>query len=248
MKKYARLSALLACVFLLSTASAEASERVRLSQMRLADLGYYAGHFDGVMGPVTKIAIKDFQAYNGLPVSGKLTTKTYDLLVTQDYRHVHAKTVKHSNTKTVIETTTDNPWHFVSSATIPVRYGELRVDEDSHDEVHRFTITLNGRPFLRADNQPGELRISQVFNLSGEDAVIMTAWRGERNCMYKNYLITIHSNGISASTREFSSCAESSEVHEAFNALFVRFPGTMNKDGWASWDVWRYENSKLERL
>jgi hypothetical protein len=257
MKKYARFMAFIACALMLliglSPASAHTSqnEMVRRSQMRLADLGYYAGRYDGIIGPATRTALKDFQSHNGLTASGRLTTQTYDALVAVHDKQAHGRTTHYVATAGVDRlgtAVTKDPWHYVGTETIPVRFGTLKINEDAWDIVHRFTITLNDRPFLRADNQPGPLRVSEVFQLRGEDAILITAYRGERNCLYKNYLVTVHANGTSASSREFQSCAPSSEVHEAFDALFVRFPGTMNKDGWSSWDVWRYENAKLERL
>jgi hypothetical protein len=250
MKKFVRLLALTLCALCLLAVSAEASDMVRMTQIRLADLGYYAGRDDGILGPATKSAIKSFQRQNGLPANGKLTTETYDMLASIHDQRMPGRPVRYKSAHAAPEEQTipDDPWRFVETQTIPVRFGELKIDEEARDTVHRFTIMLNGRAFLRADNQPNSLRISKVFQLEGEDAVIMTAWRGEPNCMYKNYLITVHANGSSPFTREFTSCSPANEVHEAFNALFVRFSSAMSKDGWASWDVWRYENSKLERL
>ena len=73
----------------LSVASASAkdvsSPSVRLAQQRLIDLGYYAGNDDGAMGFATRDAIRDFQARNGLEVSGVLTPVTAQLLKDQDY-------------------------------------------------------------------------------------------------------------------------------------------------------------------
>jgi hypothetical protein len=245
MKISIRSSALLACAvfgFSLGASPAHATtfEMVRMSQIRLADLGYYAGQNDGAMGPAMQSAIKGFQAHNGLPISGQLTAQTYDLLLAQDYKRQSG--VAHASV------TPSNRWHHVGTERVPVRYGALNVNEDVKGSIHRYTVTLNGHPFLRADDQPGALRISKTFEMNGEDAVIMTAFSGEDGCAYKNYLVTIHNNGAAASSREIASCAPSSEMRMANNALFVRFPSTMNKDGWASWDVWRYENQMLVRL
>ena len=68
-----------------SPAHAATKEMVRASQMRLFDLGYYVGSYDGVVGTSTKSSIKHFQQDNKLPANGQLTQKTYDLLVALDY-------------------------------------------------------------------------------------------------------------------------------------------------------------------
>lgn len=47
---------------------------VRLAQEILAQLGYNPGPVDGVVGARTRAAIRAFQASEGLPVDGKLST------------------------------------------------------------------------------------------------------------------------------------------------------------------------------
>ena len=99
MKKFVRSSALIACAVLSfsismsSSARAEQGDMVRMSQMRLADLGYYSGADDGVLGPITSIALRDFQAYNRLPVTGSLNAETFNLLMAADFRIHHGAIV-----------------------------------------------------------------------------------------------------------------------------------------------------------
>lgn len=50
------------------------------AQAELADMGYYNGDVDGIVGPLTRQAIADFQADNGLPVDGHLNPPTQDAL------------------------------------------------------------------------------------------------------------------------------------------------------------------------
>jgi hypothetical protein len=52
-------------------------------QGRLANLGYYVGPIDGVIGPASKQAIRKFQQDNGLKVDGIAGPKTRDELVRQ---------------------------------------------------------------------------------------------------------------------------------------------------------------------
>lgn len=47
--------------------------RVRIAQTELNDLGYNAGPEDGVFGPTTRNAVRDYQSDNGLPVTGEVT-------------------------------------------------------------------------------------------------------------------------------------------------------------------------------
>jgi len=58
-------------------------QRVRTVQMELNDLGYNAGPEDGVFGPTTRNAVRNYQADNGLPVTGEVT----ESLVTHIRKH-----------------------------------------------------------------------------------------------------------------------------------------------------------------
>jgi peptidoglycan hydrolase-like protein with peptidoglycan-binding domain len=45
-------------------------------QSQLANLGYYRGVVDGAYGPMTNRAVLQYQADNGLPVTGRLDRAT----------------------------------------------------------------------------------------------------------------------------------------------------------------------------
>jgi Putative peptidoglycan binding domain len=49
---------------------------VREAQIALRDAGFYPGRIDGVMGPRTRAALREFQASQGLPQTGRLDTTT----------------------------------------------------------------------------------------------------------------------------------------------------------------------------
>jgi hypothetical protein len=46
------------------------------AQTRLARLGYYRGPIDGDFGPMTNRAIRNYQADYGLPITGRLDSRT----------------------------------------------------------------------------------------------------------------------------------------------------------------------------
>ena len=50
---------------------------VRLLQKRLSDWGYYRGPIDGIYGPETWRAVRDFQSKNGLTVDGIVGPETW---------------------------------------------------------------------------------------------------------------------------------------------------------------------------
>jgi peptidoglycan hydrolase-like protein with peptidoglycan-binding domain len=60
--------------------SADRSARVRMAQQALQDKGYNPGHIDGVMGPKTRAALKEFQQKEGLEANGQLDMTTMSRL------------------------------------------------------------------------------------------------------------------------------------------------------------------------
>ena len=51
-----------------------------LVQGALAQRGYYDGQIDGVLGPGTRSAIREFQRDNGLPVTGRIDSQLVQAL------------------------------------------------------------------------------------------------------------------------------------------------------------------------
>jgi len=49
-------------------------------QIALKNAGFYQGEIDGDIGPLTKEAIRQFQAKNDLAIDGKIGLKTWDVL------------------------------------------------------------------------------------------------------------------------------------------------------------------------
>ena len=63
--------------------------KIRGAQMRLSDLGYFVGWYDGVVGPKTRAAIKSFQHIHGLKADGRLNDKTYQAICMTQYMAHH---------------------------------------------------------------------------------------------------------------------------------------------------------------
>lgn len=58
-------------------------EQVKAVQQALKDKGHDPGEIDGVMGPKTQAAVKDFQSKEGLTASGQLDAETMSKLGVQ---------------------------------------------------------------------------------------------------------------------------------------------------------------------
>ena len=286
MKNFLHASALTCAALCLSIgivasptiARADGTATVQAAQMRLADLGFYVGRFDGAMGPVTEGAIRDFQRTNGLPSTGNLTSQTYAVLMNSPYSptyhasvypdpyvYHHSMAVAPYYQAAYVEPTyhtgyveplmvSETPviwgdrWHYTHSQALPTRYGRLDVNEDDTGSIRHYAITLNGHPVLFANNQPGLLRVSRTYAMDNEDAVVFTAYEGDGVCAYKHYLLTIHSDGSFNNPKEVGNCGSKYEAHVADNALFLSFQRTSLGNAWGTWDVWRYESNALERI
>lgn len=61
--------------------AARMAPQIRLAQTALNFFGFDAGAVDGAMGPQTRAAMEDYQAYLGYPVTGKLTESEAQFLV-----------------------------------------------------------------------------------------------------------------------------------------------------------------------
>lgn len=61
---------------------APTNQEVRDAQQKLQQLGLYNGPIDGIYGPTTIAAVRRFQAENGLPQTGALTSDTEQHLQT----------------------------------------------------------------------------------------------------------------------------------------------------------------------
>lgn len=62
------------------TVSTVSRDRVMLMQRSLADRGLYDGKIDGIAGPETQSALREFQNRNGLAPTGELNASTADAL------------------------------------------------------------------------------------------------------------------------------------------------------------------------
>jgi peptidoglycan hydrolase-like protein with peptidoglycan-binding domain len=62
------------------TVTSVSRERVMIMQRELAERGFYDGKIDGIAGPETRSALREFQNRNGLAATGELNASTADAL------------------------------------------------------------------------------------------------------------------------------------------------------------------------
>lgn len=59
-------------------------EQVRKAQKRLQEVGFDPGPIDGLFGPQTQAALREFQSAHGLPQTGQLDASTRAALMDED--------------------------------------------------------------------------------------------------------------------------------------------------------------------
>lgn len=57
------------------------NEKVRTTQTALKNSGFDPGPIDGIMGPLTMTALRNYQSHNGLEVTGKIDAETHNSLI-----------------------------------------------------------------------------------------------------------------------------------------------------------------------
>jgi hypothetical protein len=63
-----------------NSSSMAGADEIRQAQQKLNDMGYDAGHVDGIMGAETRSAISNFQRSEGLAATGQLDNQTMKAL------------------------------------------------------------------------------------------------------------------------------------------------------------------------
>jgi len=245
-----------------------AREHVRTAQTNLDTLNYNPGPIDGLVGPKTRAAIKAFQKDHSLKVTGKLDSKTYDLLASEAADIANKKKplsalenggevppgpqpqpeffAKNPDYYGYYNREYANPNQMGSPQAIPTRYGDMQISDQMAGTIHQYVITINGQAVFHADGQPAVINLSRTFALEGADAIVLTSYAaGDATCQYRHYLLIVrlNSNGV----HEIGNCTRSYEAYTQSGSLYITFPGD-HVDGWSTGDSWRYENGTLQRL
>lgn len=250
MKTLLRTSALATLALALSFGAAQAADNsaVRISQTRLANLGYDVGPRDGVIGVQTTNALADFQSHVGLPVTGNLDSETYRIL--RDTNSVAWRDNYYGYRGSWAPGYAYNAYGYryapvqtVGVSAVPVRFGNLTVNENRVGAVANYTVALNGAPVLVANNQPAPLRVSNAYRLAGEDVVVFTSYDGTGGCSYKSYMMSVRSDGTHSTPTEVGDCSGNYRASIEGNELLFSYPA-----GGYAWNTVRYGDRVIARL
>jgi len=243
-------------------AQSHSNPQLRNAQTHLIHLGYATGKADGIMGPKTKTALKNFQHDHKLKITGTLTAATYSALVEADKpapKPVASAAVTPTPTPLPAPPAPDfyathpdfyghvhqdysNPLQKENPQSITSRYGKLAITKD---QGQNYAVTLNDQPLLQASEQPAVIGVSKTYELPLEDALIVTTYHNDSTlCPYKHFLVTLNDQG--SKTTEIQNCTHGYQASIKESSLYIVFPET--DDGRAVGSTFRYENSDLEKL
>ncbi|MER2519863.1 MAG: peptidoglycan-binding domain-containing protein [Bdellovibrionales bacterium] len=125
------------------------------------------------------------------------------------------------------------------------RFAKLDVIEGTDQGKRRYTVMLNERPILLAENQPTVIGISRTFRLGAEDAIIFSAYNGDGSaCGFRHYLLSMRDGA--SQLLKIGNCTRGYQAHIANNSLFIVFPEADN--GRLIGATWRYERGNVTRL
>ena len=223
---------------------------IRIAQTHLSNLGYYHGKIDGIMGPKTRAAIKQFQREHSLKVDGILGPKTNRALEVADPSM--DKTPAGGMTMRDLPPPSDlpvNPDYTLplngGTKTIPSRYAQLDISENGGGGDRRYNVNLNGQPILIVEGQPSIIGISPTYDLTDEQAIVFTTYApNDHDCPYKNHVLALNDTG----TRmlDIANCTRAYQASVNNGVLYVAFPERDdNRDVGATW---RLEGLNLEKL
>ncbi|GEM_PF-652543 len=230
-------------------------EIVRIAQEHLAHLGYYTGKIDGIMGPATREAIKNFQREHGLKPDGVLGKKTRKAL--EDADHVMPSPSEISPNEPLtheqgfvnpLNTEVDQDYQTPlgkSPTLLYTRFAGLEVNETGGGTDKRYTVKLNGQTLLEVNGQPSVIGISKTYDLGGEDAIIFTTFNPDSVlCSYENYVLVL--NDKDHKLLEIENCTRAYQAQVNNNSLYISFPE--RDDNRVLGGTWRLEGMNLNRL
>jgi hypothetical protein len=221
---------------------------VRVAQQHLANLGYYGGRIDGLMGPQTKAAIKRFQYDKRLAVDGILGPQTRAALEAADQRVIGTQSVPLQNI--VIGPDANVNADYVAplnggTEILSSRFARINVSESGHGADKRYAVTLNDQPLLNVDGQPSIIGISQTYSIGDEDMIVFSTYNaGDTLCTYKTHVLALTASGNQMI--DIGNCTRAYQARVDDDSLYLAFPE--QDDNRAVGATWRVEGMTAERL
>ena len=229
---------------------------VRIAQEHLANLGYYTGAIDGVMGKQTKDAIKRFQREHSMKADGVLGNRTNRALALAD-NTIHVPPVADvpvyiphdSRISSPIsgEAVSQDYESTMNSGSKPIasRFAHINVSESVLGASKTYSVKLDDQPILTADGQPSVVGISPTYDLGNEDAIIFTTYTpNDSVCPYKNIVLALNSS--TNKLLNVGDCTRGYQAQVTNNSLVIAFPE--HDDNRAIGATWRVEGMSAERL
>ncbi len=247
------------------TRHSRATTNVRTAQTDLSNLGYYKGKIDGLMGPMTRMAIRNFQREHRMKVDGVLTVATYNAIVVADSKKAMAALPAGGETTTLTPATPPAPDFYATHPdfygyydqqyenagllgfpqNVTSRFAKIELSENMSGAMKRYDVSVNGEAILKTGDQPSIIGISNTYSIGFEDLIILTSYDDSNPvCVYAHHLLVLHDGGNHM--LDIQNCTRGYQAKVEGDSLFITFPEVDDKRDVGA--TWRYEKGDLQRL
>jgi peptidoglycan hydrolase-like protein with peptidoglycan-binding domain len=249
--------------------SKHCDEAVRSAEQELADLGYYTGSVDCVMGDELRDAIKRFQRDHGLTPDGKLGPKTRAALKNAGHRAIGRHAYPLSGHRVTGQGTgaalgravgdggsvyaatgsgyidDDYAPRIRGSKSLDSRFAKIDVAEQGNAPNLRYAVNVNGSPILTAEGQPSVVSISEIYNLGDEEAVIFSTYSpNDAGCMFSHHVLAMSSGATQL--LDLGNCTRRVDAQVVHGTLVITLPEHDDKRALGA--TWTLQGMDLERL
>ncbi len=137
---------------------------VRMTQVRLAELGYYNGGADGLFGSSTASAVKAFQRNNGLTADGQAGDKTLDKLFSDSAKPASTpvKTANPNAERVMISGMEGNDVYSLQQRLIELRYLNGMPDAVFGVETEQAVRAFQENNGMQADGKAGPATVKKL--------------------------------------------------------------------------------------
>lgn len=243
MRRFGLFALVLALVMLLA-APADAARRgnaaTRDVQEKLTLLGYEPGPVDGLMGPKTRAAVRQFQTDAEIKVDGIVgpqTRRALDEAIDRGGRKPEAA----NNQLDIYEDVLTDRLVDGGSVTLPSRYAKVTVAKAGPG---RYTLSINGNVVATSPGATAMPRISRTFEMPGEDAWVFASQTARRDCRIEHSILVVRKDGTFLPPTPAGNCRELLNGRVQDDSLVLSFP-PLAVPSWRLEESWIYQGGSV---
>jgi len=214
------------------------------AQEQLRSMGYYTGKIDGIAGPFTQSAVRNFQRERKLPITGKLDNNTLKAIDTA-YSAIIASLKAGGNERLIVsELAKPSPPVKNIVMRLSSRFGTIDFVNVGSSAEKKYSVELNGAPVSVLEPLP-IVGGSKVYQAGDTDAFIITGYDVKGNfCQYRHVLFVLNKAGYNIVP--VKNCTREYTLQVNNGSLFIIFSEKDNSR--AVGTTWRFDGRSLYKL